>query len=75
MIQVDRRKELDSQDLFPFVDQKWRKILRALFCFTDEKNWINRTFFFGSPKEFIMGPNHWKLFNTKQGANNFEQSK
>ena len=60
-LQVDRPKWLNSQDLFSFGNQKWIKILRALLCVmgkqTDEQNWIHRTFFFGGPKELIMGLN------------------
>ena len=61
-VQVDRRKGLNSQDLFPFGGSKMKKILRALIRVTDKF----RTVFYGSPKEFILGPKHYKLFKIKQ---------
>ena len=37
---------------------KMKNILRASLYVTHEQNLIHRAFFFGSPKEFIMGPSH-----------------
>ena len=71
-VQVDRWKGLNSQNIFPFGDQNWKKSLEPYFV-----SRTSRTEFIGPFSVGVQNgsPNHSKLFKTKQVPNNFEQSK